>query len=460
MSGVTDANFAGLRLCASRTDMEVISSLHGIDVSNFIPDPITQGGDGRPGFQCATCAPRARVLDFLDQDLADLYPDEYCHAAIVQIDDLRAANAAGFHCNKTEVGSLLGQVYLGLPLYHMKAKSVSPLLLYAKNRGVYDTILMKSNPVSQCQKIVTVVGGETASLGVDQLTGIWVVSGLFAILGLCVTFIKPWWDKKLKRKKTVQVTGFNQKGHKIKMMERGYSWIEKRGVLDEETGRIFVKDPFDLDVSRRSNDSKRSTDLGKKGSNDSLREEKKYDSSFKLFSYSFCSSSDDEMSRSGHEQNGIDRTVQTDAVADENPQSAEFHVGLDKGGTNTSETTDPITDRDENLDSSSAGLSSTELCSINNSVDINDAPVLALNISPEKSSSRCRRKKDKTLTKRNSQRRSQAGNPFSAGLMDGSSVKSDDSLSMASDESAGSTTNVAPPEKESNESPNSRPKTL
>ena len=99
-----------------------------------------------------------------------------------------------------------------------------------------------------CREIVTRTGGETASLDIEQLTGIWFVTGGLSVLSVIVTLGIRCRERRQK-KHVMAVMGRNQMGQSINVLERGDSFVWERVALDEETGRMIVVKPFQLSNS-------------------------------------------------------------------------------------------------------------------------------------------------------------------------------------------------------------------
>jgi hypothetical protein len=225
--------------------MEIIASRHGFRTESFVVDP----EDGEPGFDCSDCDIRRRVFDFINtrRDKSD---HRYCDAAVAPLEDLLAIQAKGEHCNKTSTGVMVGSAEVGMPVFVSKSEQIIPLFLNLKSNGDYDSILIANRPPSLCKNTVNVlVGGETSSLGPDQLAGIWFVSFSIAFLGLLATFVQPMLQK-FKKKRIHTVMGRDQIGRSINMLDAGDQWVKERCVRDEEGGRLIVEKRFDLSGSR------------------------------------------------------------------------------------------------------------------------------------------------------------------------------------------------------------------
>eukprot|EP00957_Ditylum_brightwellii_P190190 14477207-Ditylum_brightwellii.AAC.1 len=162
--------------------------IYGI-ADRMVPDPIEIGGDGKPGFNCAACKGRTRVFDYMKRDHDD--PSTYCDAAIVPHEDLDVLKSQGLHCDKVIVGSALAYRQSGFPVFDGVSKELISLFLKLKNEGVYDRWLEYSRPTDSCP----ITTGEGSALSVAQLTGVWVITFVFALIALVVKYIpKPSWS--------------------------------------------------------------------------------------------------------------------------------------------------------------------------------------------------------------------------------------------------------------------------
>ena len=250
VSSIQDAITARYRFCAHRNTVELVSNLYHMDLSTFVNDP----NDGLPGFTtCPTCDPRHRAIDFMDRSKTNpnfpSYDPRYCDAAILDRETYDAVQANDKHCNKTLTGKPVAEPFLGLPVSDMLAAEISPLFAKLLSDGVLDQILLKYKPNSTCPGIVDRAGGETASLDVEQLTGIWFVTGGLSTMSLIVTFLHKYWGKR-KKKHVMPVMGRDQFGQRINFLERGDSFIWECAALDEESGRMVVIEPFQILSSR------------------------------------------------------------------------------------------------------------------------------------------------------------------------------------------------------------------
>lgn len=226
--------------------MELVIALHGISQASFVVDP----DDGLPGFGCPTCKSRERVFDFLSTRKAAQNPGLYCHVAIAPIEDLQVFHGNGGHCNKTNVGSIIGQAQSGFPVFESKADELIPLLINLKNDGTYDALLNEAKPKSVC--LFSDVVDNDVSLNITELSGIWLVTFGLAFMGLIATAVYPYYEKHRRaREHMVQhVMGFDQIGERFVKMNRRGSWLNDNTTIDPHTGKVYPINPIDFDAVR------------------------------------------------------------------------------------------------------------------------------------------------------------------------------------------------------------------
>ena len=224
--------------------MELVVALHGISQANFVVDP----DDGLPGFSCPTCKSRERVFDFLSTRKAAQNPGLYCHVAIAPIEDLQVFHGNGGHCNKMNVGPIIGQAQSGFPVFESKADELIPLLINLKNDGTYDAILNEAKPKSICSFSELV--GNDVSLSITELSGIWLVTFGLAFMGLIATAVYPYYEKHRRaREHLVQhVMGFDQIGERFVKMNRRGSWLNDNTTIDPQTGKVYPINPIDFNA--------------------------------------------------------------------------------------------------------------------------------------------------------------------------------------------------------------------
>ena len=238
---LTDIVERGQRLCATRKVVDQITAVHNLDESFFVVDPTEEGGDGLPGFACENCAPRRRIFDFLDPDLAKLEKSgpnaKYCHAALAVVEDLDLFQSEGVHCNKSFVGSVLSDSYWGVPMYSGVSTSLTTLMLALKNQAVLNAIMFNQRPKDQCIGLTITAASETSSLNITQLSGIWVVSGGFAVIALLITFLAPYCKDRKRRRKGTHVhvlSRYDQMGQRISRDQDGMGALEETLHLDKD----------------------------------------------------------------------------------------------------------------------------------------------------------------------------------------------------------------------------------
>jgi hypothetical protein len=181
------------RICALREVMEEILTIYDLRPEIFLVDPISEGGDGKPGFACRKCNGRQRVLDFLDPERAGAEnpgPNAtFCHAAIMFEDDLVMIQKSGRHCNKSFVGDILYDQLWGLPIFNGISQELTTFFLKLKIDDVLNKILRNAMPSPSCTGVKVTVESETSALNITQLTGIWIVSlglGFLSLSFICV----------------------------------------------------------------------------------------------------------------------------------------------------------------------------------------------------------------------------------------------------------------------------------
>lgn len=235
-----------LRFCADRTNVQVLVNLHAhLSLSHFVVDPVELGGDGKPGFACKACNARSRVFDFIDVEKANAGDPHYCHAALAPLDDLMIVHSQGKHCSLRHAPEILGSIETGFPIFLGMKRQLSPLLLRVRNNQ-YLSIKAEAQPLAQCPPPPNTFGGETSSLGIRQLAGIWSVSFGFALLALIHRCIFPYIFRRRKNRLVTDVIGFNQRNEPVNLVERDDQWIHQHGMMDKDGRRILRDDQFDL----------------------------------------------------------------------------------------------------------------------------------------------------------------------------------------------------------------------
>lgn len=238
VGSLEDAVQMNYRICGERKNLEAVRALYpSIPDSQFALDPREEGGDGLPGFNCANCAARRRVFDFLDQQRASGGDIRYCHAAIAAPEDLEVRHGDGIHCNKTIVGAQIGSVQMGIPVVESKSAELVSFFLALKNEGVFNKEIRLSRPQRNCPAFQDEPAAEGEALNVEQLSGIWIVSGFFGMLGVLVAWLQP--KIEARRKRSYQcVHKFDQLGNKINILNKDDEWIDEKTV--ERDGKLIL----------------------------------------------------------------------------------------------------------------------------------------------------------------------------------------------------------------------------
>jgi hypothetical protein len=107
-------------------------------------------------------------------------PSLYCNAAFAKIEDLQMMHRYGNHCAKTKIGESLGQRMIGIPIFDDHTASLSSLFHKLKGDRVMAKALRAGTPESRCP----VTAKESSALSPQQLTGVWVITFGFALIGL------------------------------------------------------------------------------------------------------------------------------------------------------------------------------------------------------------------------------------------------------------------------------------
>mmetsp|Transcript_11479 Transcript_11479/g.25728 ORF Transcript_11479/g.25728 Transcript_11479/m.25728 type:complete len:818 (-) Transcript_11479:238-2691(-) len=192
VDSIEAAVLAGFNICSERKVMEMVLNRYDLDESLIVPDPISLGGDGKPGFTCSNCKSRTRVFDMMRRTHSDRWM--YCNAAFALREDLEALNGKGLHCDKIRVGDAVAHDSTGIPIYDGIADGLTALLHDMKNDGLLNKEYGFSMPAVQCAE----TGGEGSSLTVKQLTGIWMISFSFAFAALIAKWVSSCSTKRQK----------------------------------------------------------------------------------------------------------------------------------------------------------------------------------------------------------------------------------------------------------------------
>ena len=184
------------RFCATRTVAQLVSEIHDFDASErILPDPLSEGGDGLPGFSCPGCASGKRILDFMDENPGDV--SLYCHAALVELGDIEIFHRDGKHCNKSIVGDILAQSISGFPINSEIAPELTAWLYDAKFLGKLAEKYEEEEPESKCESVEAEVQEEGVGLTIPQLSGIFIITAIFTIAGLVAKALKDLQTRRL-----------------------------------------------------------------------------------------------------------------------------------------------------------------------------------------------------------------------------------------------------------------------
>ena len=190
VSSLHDVVDRRLRICTIRKFYEIVSTLHNVPDSLFAVDPVEEGGDGKPGFDCATCGPFSRVYDFIDPTKAD-NDERYCHVGLTFEQSLIGLHHRKRHCNKTLVGAGIGSASYGLPIFETVSDELKAVMQEVKNDGVWFSLVANSKPETKCgiQSASNANGADGYALTIEELSGIWFGVAVFSFLGLVASGI-------------------------------------------------------------------------------------------------------------------------------------------------------------------------------------------------------------------------------------------------------------------------------
>ena len=246
------------RFCADRKTMEVVINYFPtlLHEGLFVVDP----DDGLPGFRDK----RLLMFDKMDVELATKYSNYFCHAAIGFQQDLEAEQGNGRHCNKTAVGKSLGYLSTGFPLSVTYKPNLKALFSKMINLNVLAIEAEKVDPDPNCDEVKSQIRGETNSLSIEQLAGIWAVTFAFASMGLLIHYFKPW------RRITV-LSKKERLAKKIEKMNKEGKFVDTDSVFEDEVTTVdnLEQSHQSLKGSGRSKQSKYSE--GAHGGNDAIQ---------------------------------------------------------------------------------------------------------------------------------------------------------------------------------------------
>lgn len=198
INSIDEALVAGYQFCATRRVGLLVAEVFDLKEEGLlIPDPISEGGDGKPGFNCPNCEARTRVFDFMKQDIDPSDRALYCDAALVVQEDIVALQAKANHCNKTIVGERVATSISGIPMH----RDISPeLIAYfydLKFGGAMQEIFYEDEPASLCKE-ENGLQEEGADMNFSQLSGIWVIVFTFMLAGVLAKAIRNCQDDQRK----------------------------------------------------------------------------------------------------------------------------------------------------------------------------------------------------------------------------------------------------------------------
>lgn len=227
VKSLEDAINAGYRFCTERDTYFLIHKLHGTDPKAFIPDD-----DGLPGFN----GRRNDVLNRIDNKKAAI-DKNYCNAALSSTQDLVVLQAQGLLCDLKPVGVSVGQSFTGLPISGRVSEAVLPLFIQLNNDALYRTLLHDLAPQSVCP--VSDADFSNDSLSIRELSGIWIISFGFAILGLIVRVACPMLRRRSSMVRVEPVLGYDQFFNSYKRVD--FETVESVEVKEESIRRRLSK---------------------------------------------------------------------------------------------------------------------------------------------------------------------------------------------------------------------------
>ena len=198
------------------------------------------GGDGLPGFTCKSCEARQRTFDFLDPTLAAT-DKRYCHVALAYREDLEMLQSEGRHCNKT-IAFVAATTQVGLPVSPLLKRPLLAAFAHVTNKaGLLKPMVKAREELGfKCPEQPT---AKDFAFDLNDLSGIWFVTGGFSVLALAVTLITWAFSYKKSRRQSnfksdARVHRFDQNGEQLNKLERGDEWI----LL--ESNRIYLEPSF------------------------------------------------------------------------------------------------------------------------------------------------------------------------------------------------------------------------
>ena len=227
VKSLEDAVNVGYRFCSERDTYLLIHKLHGTDPKAFIADK-----DGLPGFNSR----RNEIFTLIDNKKA-ASDKNYCNAALSFTQDLAVLQAQGLFCNLKPVGNSLGETFTGLPISGRVSESVLPLFIQLNNDALYRSLLRDLAPQSVCP--VSDADSMNDSLSIGQLSGIWIISFGFAMIGLIVRVACPMLRRRSRKVWVEPVLGYDQFFNSYKRVE--FDTVEPVEVKEQSIRRRMSK---------------------------------------------------------------------------------------------------------------------------------------------------------------------------------------------------------------------------
>ena len=221
MNSLEDAVQRGWTFCVNR---DLIEQAQQHARNNFPDrairrDPQLFGGDGLPGFSFVPNATNRALLQ-INSRLANRGRLDHCHAAIGFRSDLDALQANGRGCNLVAARELF-VAKTGIPVSPMMRQALGSLSVKLQAEGQYERLRREAQPISQCRGL-GLADWNTHAISIFDLTGVWVVTLGFVLIGLLITAIEGCTGKSKKRasqggaQAVFQCERFDQNGRVIR----------------------------------------------------------------------------------------------------------------------------------------------------------------------------------------------------------------------------------------------------
>ena len=265
IANIDDVINGGFRVCAERTTMQKVQKIYAIPDSRFVVDPVSEGGDGQPGYACPKC--QERIFDFLDPGKSDRGngdPD-YCDVALGFEEALQIEQAHDRHLDKGKLTQHpVATLQIGFPLYIGVSAALRSLFIQQANGGVFLDRLRSTRQRLGLQRLELVRDTGFSPFRIGDLLAIWCISGGFAVCGLVITVILDCCGKDGSRRTMFRVTRFDQHGNRVSKVTHDLDWVwsNKESLVieepSEEGGDYVVKEkPIEAPPPRRRSKSTR-----------------------------------------------------------------------------------------------------------------------------------------------------------------------------------------------------------